>query len=66
MATTLLLIYDGPEAIQYTWALLDFRMLAEYVLHNEKTLRYTEHVLYKLKKTIIAFEQHRPIDSKLY
>lgn len=27
--------------------------------------RYIEHVLYKLEKTKIAFEDHQPIDSKL-
>ena len=40
-------------------------MLAQYILHNEETLRYIEHVLYRLEKTKIAFEQHWPIDSKL-
>ncbi len=40
-------------------------MLAQYVLHDEETLRYIKHVLYRLEKTKIAFEQHRPIDSKL-
>ena len=28
-------------------------------------LRYMEHALYKLEKTKIAFEHHRPIDSNL-
>ncbi len=40
-------------------------MLAQYVSHDEETLRYMEHALYSLEKTKIAFEQHRPIDSKL-
>ncbi len=60
-----LLILDAPEAIQYTQAILDFTMLAQYVSHNEETLRYMEHALYRLEKTKIAFEQHQPIDSKL-
>lgn len=29
-------------------------------------LQYIEYVLYRLKKTKIAFKQHRPINSKLY
>lgn len=29
-------------------------------------LQYMEHALYKLEKTKIAFEKHRPIDTKLY
>ena len=40
-------------------------MLAQYVLHDEETLRYMEYALYKWEKTNIAFEQDQPIDSKL-
>ena len=40
-------------------------MLAQYVSHDDKTLRYMEHALYRLEKTKIAFEHHRPINSKL-
>ena len=65
MAATPLLIYDAPKAIQCAQAILNFTMLAQYVLHDEETLRYIEHALYRLEKTKIAFEQHRPIDSKL-
>ena len=65
VAATLLLIHDAPEAIQYARAILDFIMLAQYVLHNNKTLCYIKHALYRLEKTKISFEHHRPIDSKL-
>ena len=65
VAATPLLIQNAPEAIQCAWAILDFTMLAQYVSHNDKTLRYMEHALYKLEKTKIAFKHHRPIDSKL-
>ena len=41
-------------------------MLAQYVSHDDETLWYMEHALYRLEKTKIAFEHHRPIDSKLY
>ena len=34
-------------------------------MHDEETLRLIEHILYKLEKTKIAFEQSQPIDSKL-
>ncbi len=40
-------------------------MLAQYILHNEETLRYIEHALYRLEKTKIVFKQYWPIDSKL-
>ena len=45
-----LLIYDTSEAIQYTQAILDFTMLAQYILYNNKTLPYMKHRLYMLKK----------------
>ena len=41
-------------------------MLAQYVSHDNKTLRYIEHALYRLENTKIAFEHHQTIDSKLY
>ncbi len=61
-----LLIHDTPEAIQYTRAIFDFTILSQYVLQDDKMLRYMEHALYRLEKTKIAFEHHRPIDPKLY
>ena len=65
VAATPLLIHNTPEALQCTRAILDFIIPAQYVLHYKETLRYIEHALYRLQKTKIAFEQHRPIDSKL-
>ncbi len=65
-ATTLLLIQDTPETIYCARAILDFTMLAQYPLHDDKTLSYIEHALYKLDKTKIAFENHRPINAKLF
>ena len=56
MAATPLLIYDITKAIQFARAILNFTTLTQYVLHDEETLRYIEHVLYKLEKTKIAFE----------
>ena len=65
MAAMTLLIYNALEAIQFAYAILDFTILAEYVLHNHKMLCYIEHALYMLEKTKIAFRHQRPIDSKL-
>lgn len=58
MAAILLLIHDVVEIIQYAQAILDFIIVAQYVLHNEETLRYIKHALYKLEKTKIVFEQY--------
>ena len=65
VAATPLLIQNAPEAIQCARAIFDFTILAQYISHDDKTLRYMEHALYRLEKTKIAFEHHRPIDSKL-
>ena len=61
-----LLIQNAPEAIQCARTIFDFTILAQYVLHDDKMLRYIEHALYKLEKTKITFEYHRPIDENLY
>ncbi len=65
MAVMPLLIYDALEAIQYAQAILDFTILAQYVLHDNKTFRYIEHALYRLENIKIAFEYNWPIISKL-
>ena len=66
MATTPLLIYDAPETIRCAQAIFDFIILAQYVLYDNEMLCYMEHAFYRLEKTKIAFEYHRPINSKLY
>ena len=65
IAATPLLIQNAPKAIHCARAILNFTMLAQYVSHDDETLRYMEHALYRLEKTKIAFEHHWPIDSKL-
>ncbi len=62
----LLLIHNASEAIQYAQVILDFTILAQYVLYNDKTLWYMKHTLYRLEKTKIAVEHHWPINPKLY
>lgn len=66
MAIALWLIHNALEAIKCTWAILNFIILAQYVLNDNKTLWYIEHVLYRLEKTKIAFEDHQLIDPKLF
>ncbi len=66
IVATPLLIQDVPETIHCAHAILDFTMLAQYPSHNDETLSYMKHTLYKLDKTKIAFENHRLIDAKLF
>ena len=65
VAATPLVIQNTPEAIQFAQAILHFTIFAQYVSYDNKTLWSIEHALYRLKKTKIAFEHYRPIDSKL-
>ena len=65
IAAISLLIHNAPEAIQCTWAILNFTMLVQYILHHDKILRYMEHALYRFEKIKIAFEHYQSIDPKL-
>ena len=65
MVVTPLLIHDAVETIQYAQTILDFTMLAQYVLHNNETLHYMKHALYRLEKRKITFKYYWPINSKL-
>ena len=65
IAAMLLLIHNVLETIQYARIILDFTMLAQYVLYDNETFRYIEHALYKREKTKIAFEHHQLINFKL-
>lgn len=49
-AATLLLIWNVPEIIYYTYVTLDFITLTQYLLYNNKILSYMEHILYKFDK----------------
>lgn len=62
----LLLMHDTLEAIEYLQAIFNFTMLAQYISYDDKILRYIEHMLYKLEKIKIVFEQYWPINAKLY
>lgn len=50
MSALILQIHEVPEATQYTQTILNFILLPQYILHNEKTLRYIEYTLYKLER----------------
>ena len=65
-AATFLLIQDALETIHYACAIFDFTILTQYLLHDNKTLSYIDHTLYRLDKTKIAFENHCLIDAKLF
>ena len=63
---TLLLIQDILKTIHCTRTILDFTMLAQYLLHDNERLFYTNYTLYRLDKIKIAFKNHRSINAKLF
>lgn len=63
---TLLLIPNVLKTMYYTYTIFKFIILHFYLLRNNKTLFYIEHILYKFNKINIAFENHRPIDLKQF
>jgi hypothetical protein len=57
---TPLLIGKADGALSYTRALVDFITIAQYRTHNEETLRYLEHAVYRIDSYKSTFDQFRP------
>ena len=58
-----LLIHNAPKIIQNAWAILNFMILAQYILHDNKMLCYMELILYGFEKKKISFQHHQPIEA---
>ncbi len=41
-----LFTHESSAAMHYTWAMIDFIMLAQYTSHDENTLKYIQHTLF--------------------
>jgi len=61
--TPLLLRARAPTAIQCARAVVDFVLLAQYYTHDDDTLVYMEHALYRLDKYVNIFREYRPLDK---
>ncbi len=71
-----LLITKASAAVHFAWAVINFVILAQYHLHDEETLQYLEHALFRLNKLKNVFRhlwsEHSDTDvdhfniSKLY
>jgi hypothetical protein len=57
------LLDTAPEALEYTRALIDFIILAQYRSHDENTLGYMEQALLRIDNTKEAFAKYRPTDA---
>ncbi len=62
---TPLLIKDDPAVLQCMRAIIDFVHMAQCKSHTNKTLRYMEHVLYKINQTKAAFRDARQTDTMI-
>ena len=57
---------DVLKTIHCIHAIFDFTLLTQYLLHNNETFFYMEYALYRLDKTKMTFENHCPINIKLF
>ena len=63
---TFLLIQDASKTIYCIYAILNFIILAQYPLYDNKIFFYMDYALYRLDKTKITFENYCPINVKLF
>ena len=57
-----LLTEQAPAAVLFTRAIVDFVLLAQYHSHDEETLRYLSHALYRINQLKGVFRSFRPVD----
>jgi hypothetical protein len=60
---TSLLSTKEPGAMYCARAIVDFIFLAQYKTHDDETLEYLDHALYRIDKTKAVFKQFRPVDK---
>ena len=65
-SATFLLMQNILKSIYYANVILNFTMFAWYLLHNNEILLYMKHILYRLNKIKIAFENHCSINPKQF
>ena len=58
-----LLSTKEPGAMYCARAIVDFILLAQYKTHDDETLEYLDHALYRIDKTKAVFKQFRPVDK---
>lgn len=63
---TCLLIQNVLKIIYYSRTIPNFTTSYQYLIHNNKTLFYKKHTLYKLNKMKITFDNHCSIDIKQF
>ncbi|KAI9750296.1 MAG: hypothetical protein M4579_006529 [Chaenotheca gracillima] len=59
-----LLVARAPAALHFARALVDFVLLAQYRTHDEETMRYMSHALYRIDQLKGVFRDYRPADRE--
>ncbi|KAI9840208.1 MAG: hypothetical protein M1837_001836 [Sclerophora amabilis] len=59
-----LLTAHAPAALHCARAIIDFVIMARYRTHDEDTVRYMSHALYRVDKLKEVFRQYRPQDRR--
>lgn len=63
---TYLSLQDISKIVHYIYIIVEFTMLVQYLLHNNKTPFYIKYGLYRLDKIMIEFKNYPSIDTKLF
>src|SRR5277367_6246025 len=58
-----LLSSKEPAAMHCARAVVDFILMAQYKTHDNETLRYMDHALYRIDRMKVAFKALRPVDK---
>ena len=58
-----LLSTKEPGAMHCAQAIVDFILLAQYKTHDDETLEYLDHALYRIDRIKAVFKQFRPVDK---
>ena len=54
---------QGARSNALTQVIVDFILLAQYKTHNDETLQYLEHALYRIDRTKVVFKQFHLVDK---
>jgi hypothetical protein len=58
-----LLSMKEPGAMHYARAIVDFILLAQYKTHDDETLEYLDHAIYRIDRIKAVFKQFRVVDK---
>ncbi len=60
-----LLVHDASAAVHFTWAVVNFVMLTQYISHDENTLQYLLHVLFQINKLKNVFRHLHSVNLNI-